>query len=132
MTRARRFLSFAFLTTITAASFSMIGCGRQQEGQRCVLENGDRDCADGLVCTDDTTLRGDDLVDRCCPEAEEDITDSRCAPRTTPIDGSGGSGLGGAGGDGSGEKLADVNGSCQWTSDCLAPLVCGPVYRICE
>lgn len=112
---------------------SLLGCSRQKEGERCSLLNGDSDCEDDLVCTEAETLRsGEDLVDRCCPEAGEASTDSRCALRTTGTPGGSGgssSGIGGEGGGGGQEgddATKGVGADCDYNSECELPLVCGP------
>lgn len=116
---------------LAALSFAFVlGCNRQQEGERCALTNGDSDCEDDLLCTEAETLRANDGVDRCCPDPEESPSDARCALRTTAGDGDGDApiaGQGGAGGaSGDDEPLASMDEACQYPSDCVPPLVCGP------
>lgn len=111
------------------ASVFTPACGRQGEGERCSLQNGDNDCDGSLVCTPASRLRGDG-VDRCCPESASSYDDVRCTPR---IGGSGGGtgsgGEGGATGEGGASASGGSSGlgtACSYTSDCLEPLVCGP------
>lgn len=108
------------------------GCGRQQEGARCSLLNGNLDC-DGaaMVCTPASQLRLGDGVDRCCPKDESDIADNRCAPRIGSGSGGGGNEGGATSDDGQGGD-APVSGEgdrCQYNSDCKLPFICGPGGR---
>lgn len=133
MTSARR---RPLLPATIVAALSLVGaglfggCSHQNEGERCSLLNGNLDCDEGLLCIPAGNLRGgDDDVDRCCPSGGDAITDSRCAPRIggSGDDGNGSGSEGGAGGqapdDGPAQGLGDA---CQYTSDCVLPLVCGP------
>ncbi len=132
MTSARRhpLLPATILATLSLlAAGSVGGCSRQNEGERCSLLNGNLDCDEELLCIPAGQLRGGtDDVDRCCPATGESISDSRCAPR---IGGSGNDddndAQGGAGGatDGGG-PVQGLGDACQYTSDCVLPLVCGP------
>jgi hypothetical protein len=108
-------------------------CSRQKEGERCSLENGDLDCDSALVCTDSSKLRkGADEVDRCCPEELGSTSNQQCALATNSPNGSGGQGGGGAngnGGDGASTGETELEGlgdACDYTSECVEPLVCGP------
>jgi hypothetical protein len=111
---------------------AVLGCNRQQEGERCALTNADSDCDDDLLCTEAENLRGgDDEVDRCCPDSDETPSDSRCALKTSAGDGDGDgpiTGQGGGGGATSGEDdpPAGLGDACQYNSECVEPLVCGP------
>ncbi len=145
MNRAKVTLSLIFLAGLMTLPLS--GCQRQQQGERCDLDNADDDCdqGDDLVCTDSAKLReGDDKVSRCCPEDLKDSSDSRCAPKQGGTgDGDGDSGLGGnggadgssgtggsgMGGDDSTVGLNDEGEPCNFDSDCLVNLVCGPAAR---
>lgn len=103
----RRVSPLALLLGFALSAPLLFGCGRQSEGERCSLLNGDRDCDAGLVCTPANELRGgDDQVDRCCPPDERSDADPRCRPRagaSSPT-GSGGAdgGTGAAGSAGQG------------------------------
>jgi hypothetical protein len=128
----RRFLGLLFLLGSTALVLSAVGCGRQKEGERCLLANGDADCDanDDLLCTPASTLRGDDddKVDRCCPPPGIQPSDSRCAPRTTPGDGDGdgdGTGTGGGGTGEGGATGAPEGSACDYNSDCADHFICG-------
>ena len=83
------------------------GCSRQSEGERCDGDNGDEDCASGLVCTDSQELGTN--ADICCPPDLSTATDIACIPDTSGGTGGGGgddttssTGGSGAGGDASG------------------------------
>lgn len=130
MLLTRRFLGLLFLLGSTTLVLGAVGCGRQKEGERCLLTNGDSDCDtdDNLLCTPHSALRGgdEDQVDRCCPPPGIQPSDARCAPRTTPGDGDGDTGVGTGGlagqGGGTGE---DLGGACDYNSDCAPHLICG-------
>ncbi len=64
---------------LVAVLFSVAACGKQVQGERCLLSNGNDDCDDGLTCVKADTLQ-DNTTDRCCPTTSAP-TDSRCAPR---------------------------------------------------
>jgi len=124
-----------FVTLLCASA--ALGCSRQEEGDRCTIANGSNDCEGDLVCTPASQLRkGDDKVDRCCPEDLETSDNSACAPNTNSGDGDGdGDGEGGGGGttggggeDGGGEPQDpdDLGLACDYPSDCSEPLTCGP------
>ncbi len=113
------------------------GCGQQPEGARCVLDNANRDCVTGLVCTDSKSLRnGADGVDRCCPESGATV--AACRPGTNSGSSTGGSGnatggAGGAGGEGGTLGMGGLTGGdgeegdvCDYSSECRLGLVCGP------
>ncbi len=123
---SRRFLGLVLSACVLSAPW-LIGCQRQAEGERCSLLNMDADCRDNLVCTDASGLRADDGVDRCCPEVGSPISDQRCSPRRTGGDGDGDGmgGIGGASGDGD-DTLKGFGEGCDYTSDCVLGLVCGP------
>ena len=128
--------SSLFLALCLLGSF--IGCSRQNEGERCSLANRDDDCEGDLVCTDSSKLRkGDDGVDRCCPEQLGSTDNSLCAQRTNTGTGDGdgdttdsGDGDttsgGGQGGMSGTEDPADLGNACDYNSECKVPLVCGP------
>lgn len=117
------------------------GCQRQLEGERCALANGNADCeGTGLYCTPASQLGNDEEVpaDRCCPAPSESYSDARCAPRV----GSGNEGGAGGADNGTGGSSAATGGSggaplvgagdsCDYTSECTPPLVCGP-RGICQ
>lgn len=118
------------LLTVALLLSVVVGCGRQKEGERCALTNGDSDCVEALLCTEAETLRGgEDGVDRCCPDPDSSPSDSRCALRTSTGSNTGGGpsvGEGGAGGaDGEGGP-SSMGEACQYDSQCTLPLVCGP------
>lgn len=113
---------------VVSAGVLSVGCGRQPEGERCSLKNGDLDCNSELKCTPSTNLRnGADGVDRCCPSSTN-VQDERCdagisgagTGGATSADGGGGEG-GTAQGGASGLGLGEV---CNYNSNCLLPLVC--------
>ncbi len=142
MNRAKVTLSLIFLAGLMTLPLS--GCQRQQEGERCDLENADDDCdrGDDLVCTDSAKLRDAtiDKVSRCCPEDLKDYGDARCAPKqggtgdgdssnggAGGASGSGGSGSGGNGSGGNGSGGSDISDKeCNFNSDCAENLICGP------
>src|SRR5687768_12748528 len=104
----------------------LVACSRQEEGDRCSLQNDDNDCESGLTCKEPDTLRGgSDEVARCCPPEGESISNDRC----TPLIGGGGTGGGNAGGQ-AGESNASSTGGpgavCSYNNDCRDDLVCGP------
>src|SRR5690606_11588451 len=110
MNRAKVTLSLIFLAGLM--TLPLTGCSRQQEGERCDLDNADDDCNGSLVCTDAGKLRGApaDGVSRCCPDNLNHYNDSRCAPKQGRT-GDGG-GMGGAGGaTGSGGSSSDGTAS---------------------
>lgn len=118
-----------------ALSLTVTGCQRQGEGERCSLLNGSADCqGEELQCTPASNLRlGRDGVDRCCPLSGVEQTDERCDPRTGrgtgggDNQGSGGTTPGGAPNEGPDESdLGEVGDACQYSSDCVLPLICGP------
>lgn len=144
-------LGVALLTVLLVSS-----CAKQGEGERCDRQySGDEDCESGLVCVSASQLNGD--ADRCCPPQDEANSDSRCDRfADTPEDDDTTDGAGGAGGatgaggtagsppsNGStaGAAGLGVSGSsgapagpdtateCHYTSECAAPLVCGPTGR---
>ncbi len=124
-----------FVVLLLASVVSTIGCSRQEEGQRCSLANGDLDCEGNLVCTDHNKLRrGEDGVDRCCPEELGSTDTPECAQRTNSGNGNGdgdgdstGDGDGGAGGmSGGDDGPPDLGSACDYTSECSEPLICGP------
>src|SRR5690606_30663602 len=123
MLPTRRFLGLMFLLGSTAVALSTIGCGRQKEGERCLLLNGNADCDanEDLICTPAGELRGgDDEIDRCCPSPNTQPSDARCARRTTPGDGDGdgdNTGTGGMGGSSGGSGEVE-GGACVYNSDC--------------
>lgn len=104
----------------------LVACSRQEEGDRCSVENDDNDCESGLICIDYHDLRGGeaDEVSRCCPPEGEPISNARC----TPLIGGGGNGGGNAGGQ-AGETSVSSNttgADCSYNNDCTADTVCGP------
>ena len=122
-----RFSALAVLLALPV----FIGCSRQDEGERCARTNGNSDCEEGLICTEAASLRNEENnVDRCCPEPGTAPTDERCELRTTgggDGDGDGDdSGVGGGGGMTSGEDPSSLGANCNYPSDCILPLVCGP------
>lgn len=144
MNRAKVTLSLIFLAGLM--TLPVTGCSRQKEGERCDLDNADDDCDQGgedLICTDAGKLRGgkdDGGVSRCCPEDLNDYSDSRCAPKQGGVGdgmggmggdtGSGGTGSGGTGtGGGDTVGLKDEGEACNYTSDCLLNLICGPAAK---
>lgn len=126
---------FACLLILVGAS-ATLGCTRQEEGERCSQANNNEDCEGNLVCTSASDLRkGDDEVDRCCPEELSSSSSSLCAPRTNSAGGdgdeTGDGGGGGEAGDGDGDTSTpdDPKGlgdACDYSSECTEPLICGP------
>ncbi len=126
----------AFASLIITASLFGVGCSRQAEGERCSLENGNIDCEGSLVCTDHNKLRKgpEDGVDRCCPEELGSSDTPECAQRINSDVGDGDSGGDGGSGPGGSSNAGDSNvqtpdelgDSCDYNSDCSAPLICGP------
>ena len=92
---------------LSLAPVVLLGCSEQQEGQRCDLDNGNADCADGLVCTSKQTLGT--KSDMCCPSSGKsgspDCTPSLGGTTTTS------SGSGGAGGQGGASGTGGQGGS---------------------
>lgn len=106
----------------------LVGCSRQDEGDRCATENANQDCESGLVCVDATNLRGGgDGVSRCCPPDGSPVGDGRC----TRLAG-GGSNTGGGNEAGQGGEASTSSGTtassqtCDYNSDCPMGMVCGP------
>ncbi|MFO0672410.1 MAG: hypothetical protein U0235_22840 [Polyangiaceae bacterium] len=62
-------------------------CSSSGEGERCQLDNGNDDCASGLVCTRSTDLplpsgyqgKVPDREGRCCPSDRSTATVAECA-----------------------------------------------------
>lgn len=130
--RAGQLFGAPILLILGGVALLAIGCSRQPEGARCSLLNADSDCGGNLECTPASTLRdGGDGVDRCCPEAGEGTEDDRCIPRISG-GGSGGSpAMGGASAGGEAgapgsDPVSGIGDACNYDSDCLLPLVCGP------
>ena len=120
------------LASLTIGAFG-VACGRQLEGERCSLDNGDNDCdsSENLVCTPASSLRnGADGVPRCCPESASDASSDRCTRRSGGGSTGGSTGAGGddgAGGEGGTDPGDNGAGeSCDYNTDCTAPLICGP------
>ena len=91
--------------------FLLPACGKQGEGQRCDVANGNDDCEDGLVCTKKKDLGT--LSDICCPPAGVPASDLACAGGLKTDAGAGGSGGSGgaAGGHGGSGGAAGHGGS---------------------
>jgi hypothetical protein len=116
------------LALAASAALSLLGCPTQGEGERCNIENGNDDCAEGLVCKSSRELGGN--ADICCPDGASD--NPECIPgggsSTTASSGTGattssstsdtsssagGAGLGGAGQGGAGQGGAGQGGAGQ-------------------
>lgn len=114
-----------------AAALLVSACGRQGEGERCVLANGNLDCNADLECKPSSSLRfGADGVSRCCPTTG--YNDDLCTPGKSGGSGGSSNGSGGqnAGGEGGGAQGGGELGSaCDYNSDCEVPLICGPQGR---
>jgi len=113
---------------VVSATLLSAGCGRQPQGERCSLKNGDLDCNSDLKCTPSTNLRnGADGVDRCCP-ASTSPDDDRCATGRSGAGTGGGTSSDGGGGEGGnaqgGASGLGLGESCNYNSDCQLPLVC--------
>ena len=121
------------LALAASAALSLLGCPTQGEGERCNIENGNDDCAEGLVCKSSRELGGN--ADICCPDGASDnpecipgggssTTASSSTGSTTSSStsdtsssaggaGQGGSSQGGAGQGGSSQGGAGQGGSSQ-------------------
>jgi hypothetical protein len=86
----RRFLEGFFLLLV-CAGFA-VGCGRQGEGERCDVRNGNADCESGLVCTPASDLirvAGGENAALCCP-ARGQASVTACIADDTSFGGAGG------------------------------------------
>lgn len=127
---------------VLSSAFSLVGCSRQGEGERCSQLNGDLDC-DGaptgpLTCHAASALQNSEIA-RCC-YSDGSFEVKSCAPRRISASGGAGgeggmSGDGGGAGDGgnTGSGGADTGSgggtpgfglACNYTSQCPDPLVC--------
>jgi hypothetical protein len=114
------------------AALSLLGCPTQGEGERCNIENGNDDCAEGLLCKSSRDLGGN--ADICCPDGASD--NPECIPgggtsaTTTTTSGSsgetttsttsastGGAGQGGSNQGGAGQGGSNQGGAGQGGSD---------------
>ncbi len=94
MLRNRRFVVALVASCSLGALVLVAACADQGEGERCQLENGNDDCAGGLVCTRSTDLpiapnfRGQarDNEGRCCPLNRSQSSVAECA-QTPPAPG---------------------------------------------
>jgi hypothetical protein len=79
----RSILPIAFVTLLVA-------CSQQSEGERCLIANGNADCASGLVCTapEDLEVERNSKYQtyRCCPSDTKAWTDARCQTTSSSDD----------------------------------------------
>jgi len=131
-----RILALRTIALASLAALSLLGCPTQGEGERCNIENGNDDCAEGLLCKSSRELGGN--ADICCPDGASDnpecipgggsstattTTSSSTGETTTSTTsdtsssaggtGQGGSNQGGAGQGGSNQGGAGQGGSSQ-------------------
>jgi hypothetical protein len=99
------------LIPLSALLLSLVGCPSQNEGERCNIENGNDDCAEGLVCKSSRDLGGN--ADICCPDGASE--NPECIPgsggtSTASSSVSSTSATNGAGGDTSGATGTSSSG----------------------
>ncbi|MFO0548197.1 MAG: hypothetical protein U0271_07400 [Polyangiaceae bacterium] len=107
MVDVRRVLSGSFALLLVALS----ACVVQDEGQRCNADNGNNDCAEGLVCLTSRELGGN--ADVCC-KADGSSTAPDCTPQTSGTGNttsSNSTGTGATGGDGGSGATGGAGGS---------------------
>jgi hypothetical protein len=90
MSRARRYRIVGIvLASILGGIATLTACSEQAEGDRCQVENGNEDCAAGLVCLASSASKGFNggqgfvnapynSSDRCCPLNRETATHPAC------------------------------------------------------
>ncbi len=61
---------------VTVALAGLVGCSNQGEGERCDLNNGNKDCASGLSCQ---RIEGQESA-LCCPPPPKPTTVTACIP----------------------------------------------------
>ena len=94
MSRARRYRIVGIVAVAMLACFvTLTACSNQPEGDRCQTENGNADCADGLVClaSGQKAFNGGvgyvnspyNNSDRCCPLDRSKATHPACVPLVT-------------------------------------------------
>jgi hypothetical protein len=108
------------LCGLAALSVTLLtGCGKQGEGERCSILNGNQDCEGSLICVRADDLRSSDDVSRCCPSDASSASDSRCARLTGTGNGNNPMSGGGQGGE------APTSRACEYDSECSAGMKCG-------
>jgi hypothetical protein len=112
-----------------SAALSLFGCPTQGEGDRCNIENGNDDCAEGLLCKSSRELGGN--ADICCPDGASDnpecipgggssaatTTTSSSTGETTSTTSDTSSNTGGAGQGGSNQGGSNQGGASQGGSN---------------
>lgn len=115
MNRPPSFRGLLFALAVALAAVAPASCGKQGEGERCTVENGNEDCDTGLVCVSGAELG--QSSDVCCPESGSE--DKRCNPLVGTGGGGGTGGTptttttqggGGAGGTGGGTTTTTSEG----------------------
>ncbi len=108
-------------------------CNNQNEGERCDIKSGNKDCQSGLFCVSSGDLLDHTVGDRCCPAQTTASTNVLCRLGSgLSTGGSAGAGaggeaaFGGAGGSLAGGGTAGTGTACLYNSDCAPNEVCGP------
>lgn len=97
MNRARRHRNALIAGTAVASVLAVLSaCSQMDEGERCEFDNGDSDCADGLICLPATNQGGRgagvgtvnppyNTSDRCCPPDRRLATHPACTLPSSPL-----------------------------------------------
>jgi hypothetical protein len=102
MKRAGRFRNALIVgSAVASVLVALSACSQQGEGDRCDFDNGDIDCASGLICLPATNQNGRGAgtgtvnppynnSDRCCPPDRTQATHPACTVPKSPVAGDSG------------------------------------------